>query len=121
MAIKAAGVVLASTWWVPEFPEHTVLVLLSGLAGGVCRWFAAREKIWPHGLSSVIVGGLTAVFLWPLGEPALAPWTGKLEMDPLTTTMFGGFITGLLGISLIGFVLDFGRKRMTEDDKNEPR
>lgn len=114
---SAVGVALASAYWMPAVPEHVPLVALSGLAGGICRMFAAKEKLWPQGFSSVVVGMLAATFLWPVGEPFLEPLIGNLEMEPEVSIMFGGFVTGLLGVSLIGLFVDFGRsKREARDD-----
>jgi len=111
-AVKAAvGVAGSAALWVPALPEHLVLVALSGVAGGVSRWVAARERFWPAGASSVILGCLASIFLWPVGQPILEPWLGKLEMDPTTSVMFGGYVTGLMGLTLITFIIDFTQSR----------
>lgn len=104
--IKGAGLIMASSFWIDAIPEHVPLVAVSGLAGGICRAFAVREKIWPNGASSVIVGCLVATFMWPVAEPFFAPAIGNLNIDGDVQVMFGGFVTGLLGMSLIGFFLD---------------
>lgn len=122
-AVKAAvGVGASAVLWLPAIPEHVALVAMSGIAGGMSRWVAAREKFWPAGASSVILGCLAAVFLWPVGRPILEPWLGKLEMDPTTSIMFGGYVTGLMGLTLITFIIDFTQSRtkrgQSDDDDN---
>lgn len=100
--------------WAPviaQLPEHLPLVAFSGLAGGIARWVALRERLWPDGLGTIVIGLTAAVFLWPLGEPMVEPVLGRLDMEPATAVMFGGFVTGLMGVSLIGWLLDVARAR----------
>jgi len=117
-AKAAVGVAGSAILWVPAIPEHLLLVALSGVAGGVSRWVAARERFWPAGASSIVLGSLASVFLWPVGQPLLEPWLGKLEMDPTTSIMFGGYVTGLMGLTLITFIIDFTQSR-AQKGKND--
>lgn len=123
MAItKTAMVVSAAVLSVPligDLPAHLPLVAFSGLMGGFCRWFALREKGWPDGVGSVVLGTIAAVFLWPLAEPIFGPLIGKIALEPSTSHMLGGFLTGLSGISLIGLFLDFIRARRRQQENND--
>lgn len=118
--VKAmANVVLSAGIWAPivaQLPEHLPLVAMSGLAGGIARWIALKERAWPDGLGTIVIGMTASVFLWPLGQPLVEPMLGKLEMEPVTAVMFGGFVTGLMGVSLIGWLLDIARAKKGGSD-----
>lgn len=94
-----------------ELPDYTTLAGLSGLAGGFCRWVALREQWWPQGIGSVALGGVTAIFLWPVAGGLFEPLIGRVDMEPAAARMLGGFLTGLSGVSLVGLYLDFIRAR----------
>lgn len=111
--LKATGLGVSTGIWMPvieQLPEYTIVVAMSGLAGGVCRWIADKSSVL-DGVGAVISGGLIAVFVWPLGQAMTEGIVGKLELEPVTTAMLGGFITGVLGIALIGGILDVFRAR----------
>jgi len=124
ISIAKAGIstVLSTGIWAPVvalFPEYTPLVVFSGFFGGVARWIALQEKAWPDGLGTVVTGATVALFLWPVAEPMLEPMLGQLEMEPTTAVMFGGFVTGLMGVSIIGWILDVIRAKRKEIDNAE--
>ena len=77
-----------------------------------------REKMWPDGMGSAVTGLFAATFMWPVGQPLVEGITGKLELDLVTSIMFGAYITGLLGVSVIGAILDFGTAKKIVDQKN---
>ena len=107
-SVASAGI------WAPiatSLPEHVPLIAISGFFGGLARWIALKERLWPDGLGTLVTGMTVAVFLWPVGQPFLEPAIGKLEMDPVTAMMFGGFVTGLMGVSMIGWLLDIVRAK----------
>lgn len=91
-----------------QLPQYLPIAALAGLAGGVTRWVRLREKMWPDGLSSAITGLFAASFLWPIGQPIIEGITGRLQLDPITSVLFGAYITGLLGVTVIGAILDLG-------------
>lgn len=118
MAIKTAvvslGVASATGIWLPalgELPESLPLLAVSGLAGGITRWLAKRERIWPDGFSTVISGFTSAIFLSPLAHTVVGPSLARIEMDPRTAILFGGYTAGLLGVVLIGMIIDIGEKK----------
>lgn len=116
--VTLAGTVAATAWLMPllqQFPEFTGLIALAGLAGGFCRWRLEQSRLWPNGLSLILSGMLVSVFLWPLGQPLSEQLAGRVSLDPPTAAMAGGFITGVLGLTLVGAVMDVfnaRRKRM---------
>lgn len=101
-----------------QFPEHFGLVVMSGLCGGVCRTFMEPGPIWPHAVGTVLTGLFVAAFLWPAGAPLVEPLVGRLDLAPPERAMFGGFMTGLMGVTLVGLILDFARarRRKLEED-----
>lgn len=125
-AIKATVSSLISVGiWAPiaaSVPEYVPLVAFSGFCGGIARWFALKERWWPDGLGTIVTGTTVAAFMWPVAEPILEPFLGRLDMEPSTAVMFGGFITGLMGVSLIGWVLDVIRAKREDanaDDRDK--
>lgn len=119
-ALSAA--VSAGIWGpiVSQLPEHMPLVAISGMCGGITRWIALQERWWPDGLGTIVTGVTAGVFLWPLAQPLIEPALGRLDMDPTTSVMFGGFVTGLMGVSIIGWLLDVVRaKREGSDAQND--
>lgn len=100
-----------------QFPQHIPLVAFAGLCGGVARWIADRQKLWPRGLGTILTGIMAAVFLWPVVRPLTESWTGRLDMDPETALMFGGFVAGLSGVTLIGAFVDVISSRSKRIEK----
>ncbi|WP_299734638.1 hypothetical protein [uncultured Roseobacter sp.] len=110
--IKAAGTVASLAVLAPiVLPEHVPLAALSGACGGLTRWAADRNHIWPHGAAAIVSGIMVAVFMWPAGQPLIEGFIGKLELEPVTALMFGAYVTGILGISLVGAILDVFQSR----------
>lgn len=91
--------------------DYLPVVALAGLCGGVTRWIGEGQRFWPQGLSTVLLGLMTAIFLWPIARPLTESVTGALEMGPFEGLMFGGFVSGLTGVTLVGFVIDIMRSR----------
>lgn len=117
-ALSEAASIGASEWVsiVAQLPEYLPIAACSGLAGGVTRWVRLREKAWPDGLGSALTGLFAATFMWPVGQPLVEGITGKLDLDLVTSVMFGAYVTGLLGVTIIGLILDLGKaKRIVED------
>ena len=84
---------------------------IAGALGGVVRWFTVRDKMWPDGLINVMVGAICAVYLSPIVIPMLEPVIGKITTDIDQVAGFSGFVIGIGGLSVSGFVMDFWRKR----------
>ena len=95
------------------FPEHMPLLVFCGLCGGLIRALRVLRDTHFNGwgrvfdaLLALVSGVFSAVFLWPVVRPILQPIVGPLDMEPTTAVMFGGFIAGLLGTTLIGAIID---------------
>lgn len=78
---------------------------VAGALGGLVRWFSLREN-WRDGVLTTIIGAICAVYLGPLAVPALEPLVGKLIIDPERQAGFSGFMIGLGGVAVAGFVID---------------
>lgn len=103
------------------FPQYTPLAAIAGLMGGASRWIGKRQKWWPDGLGSLIAGVMCAVSLWPLGQWYIGGKIAEMQMDPRTAVLFGGFVTGVSAVSIIGMLIDTAemrrrRLRRGEDD-----
>lgn len=91
---------------------------ISGALGGVVRWMSLRED-WRTGLTSLLVGAICAVYLGPLAIPIIEPIVGKIVVDEASRQGLSGFIIGIGGIAVAGFVIDIwkARRKQTEGDK----
>lgn len=94
-------------------------VILAGAAGGVVRWLTLRQN-WKDGMVAIIVGAICATYISPLAFPILDPMLKVVISDFVQRATFAGFIVGLGGIGLAGFILDtissFRRERKNEKD-----
>lgn len=100
----------------PLVAEAAKLALAGG-AGGLVRWATLRSK-WIDGVSGMLVGVLSSLYLSPVVEPLVSPTLGKLAPSS-NPEGFAGFMVGLGGITLTGFLIDifrFNRRRRTKDD-----
>lgn len=95
-------------WWDWLIGERGPSII-AGALGGVVRWITLQER-WKDGVASVIVGAICALYLTPLVLPALTPVIGSFVGDEVNRTGFSGFILGLAGITVSGFVIDFFRR-----------
>lgn len=85
-------------------------IALAGALGGVVRWLSLRED-WKSGIVSITVGAICAVYLAPLAIPSFEPLIGKLVVDHVSRAGFSGFLIGIGGIAVSGFVIDLWRAR----------
>lgn len=92
-------------------------VALAGAAGGLVRWLTLRSRPL-DGFIAVVVGALSATYLGPLAEPAIDALLGNIIVEETSRGAFSGFILGLGGITVTGFVMDFwkSRNRKRDDD-----
>lgn len=94
--------------------------ILAGALGGVVRWVTLAEG-WRKGTASVIVGAICAAYLSPLVLPAMTPILGGFVGDEANRAGFSGFIIGLAGITVAGFIIDFmamwTKRNLKDDDK----
>jgi hypothetical protein len=87
-------------------------VVLAGGLGGVVRWLTLKSG-WMDGLSSVIIGSICAKYLGPLCFRLLDPVLGKIIMETDSRVMLSGFLIGVGGIGVSGFIVDVWRLRST--------
>lgn len=90
---------------------------VSGAAGGFFRWVAIKPRKWTELLISVTAGFISAIYLLDIVRPLVAPFTEAAVTDRLA-----GFIAGVLGISISGFIVDafsVWKKLKGEEDKKK--
>ncbi len=85
-------------------------VALAGALGGVVRSITLREN-WRDGLLTLITGAVCATYLTPLVMPVLEPTLGKLVIQPDALSTFSGFVVGIGGMAVAGFVIDIWTAR----------
>jgi len=95
----------------------TVQVALAGAAGGLVRWITLRSP-WQDGGLMIIVGGLSAIYLGPLAEPAITALIGSFVIDEISRKTFSGFAIGLGGIGVAGIVIDFWKTKRSGSGGN---
>lgn len=78
---------------------------LAGALGGVVSWLT-RKGSWKDGLMQIVVGSICAVYLSPLAIPVLAPTLGAIVGTPDELSRLSGFVIGIGGVSVSGFILD---------------
>jgi hypothetical protein len=88
---------------------------IAGALGGLVRWVTLKESK-RDGFTSLVVGGICAIYLGPLVEPLLEPVLGKIAPDG-DAAGFSSFVVGLGGISIAGFILDVIRMRRSSLEK----
>lgn len=102
------------------FSSDQLQLMVAGLLGGLVRWATLKEP-WRQGLMSLVVGTVCARYLGPLSVPILEPIVGKLTADPQATIGLSGFVIGVGGIAVSGFVLDIwnAKRRQVKRDEEE--
>jgi hypothetical protein len=103
-------------FWMWLFGEKGQLAT-AGALGGVVRWLSLRED-WQSGLVSITVGAICALYLAPLAIPAIEPIIGKFVIDATARAGFSGFIIGIGGIAVSGFVIDLWKARARQIRKD---
>ena len=81
----------------------------AGAAGGVVRTLTLRDQIWPDGVINLTVGALCATFLYPLVVPMLKIVVGSIVANEAQILGLSGFMIGIGGLAVTGFVIDFWR------------
>lgn len=85
-------------------------LVIAGALGGVVRWMTLRDQ-WTDGLISVAVGAICSLYLSPLVTPGLVPMFGAINIARDSTNSLSGFLIGIGGITVSGFVMDLWRAR----------
>lgn len=83
---------------------------LAGIFGGLVRWITLRVG-WIDGISAIVVGGICAVYVGPLCFQLIDPVMGNLIVDPAARVGLSGFLIGVGGISVSGFLIDVWKAR----------
>lgn len=83
---------------------------LAGALGGVVRSITLRERPI-EGIGSLIVGTACSIYASPLALIVFDPVLGRLITKPGALDTFAGFATGILGMAIVGFILDVWRAR----------
>jgi hypothetical protein len=95
--------------------EHSWQAPVAGALGGVVRALTLRLPAI-EAASGVVVGGICAIYLGPLALPVIEKTLGAVVVEEASRVGLSGFIIGLGGIAVSGFVLDLW-KRLRHDQK----
>lgn len=83
---------------------------IAGALGGVVRWLTLKQPPL-DGLVSIVVGGICAVYVGPAILPIMRPIIDFGGVDPEAAQGLGGFLVGIGGILVSGFLLDLWQLR----------
>ena len=83
---------------------------IAGALGGVVRWLTLKQPPL-DGLVSVVVGCICAVYVGPAIIPIMRPVIDFAGVDPEAAQGLGGFLVGIGGILVSGFILDLWQLR----------
>jgi hypothetical protein len=86
------------------FSSGQWLDALAGGAGGFVKAISMSLSI-RDGAIAVVVGGVCAIYLAPIGDAVLDPLLGRVLASEKQASHLGGFIVGMIGIGLVGFVM----------------
>ena len=104
-------------WLAAVFGDRGAIAL-AGAAGGLVRWLTLRSHP-VDGIIAIVIGAITAIYAGPLAEPAIDALLGGVIIEAERRASFGGFLIGLGGVTVTGFILDFWRaKRGTLDEEH---
>lgn len=93
-----------------NFFSSTGQLILAGAAGGIVRWLTLKQG-WLDGLISVAVGSILAAYLGPVAVAWLKPVADFSGAGAEAAIGLGGFLVGIGGIVVSGFVIDLWHMR----------
>lgn len=80
-------------------------VVIAGAAGGLVRWFAVKAHP-VDGIIAIVVGAIMAAYAAPLALPIVDAILGHVIVEEEARAGFSGFIMGLGGVSVVGYILE---------------
>lgn len=94
---------------------------IAGALGGVVRWLTLKQPPL-DGLISVIVGAICALYVGPAIQPLLRPVVDFAGVDADAIQGLGGFLVGIGGILVSGFLIDIWqlRRKMLKQQGGAP-
>ncbi len=83
---------------------------LAGGLGGCVSWLTRRGSK-TDGAVQIVVGAISAVYLSPIAIPAMGSVFGNIVATPEELSRLSGFVIGIGGVSVSGFILDLWHRR----------
>jgi len=114
-------IAMSGTWGyllsiVTQIPDTVPLAMIGGIAGGICRilalWITDAEPLSWKSFGIVVISTISAGFIWVMMQPLAENVLGRFQMEPITAVLFGGFIVGLLGLTLIVGIIEIFPKQL---------
>lgn len=88
------------------YSSGQLLDALAGGLGGMVKWMGMALP-WKDGVVAILVGAICATYLAPIGDAMLEPILGKLLASEKQANHLGGFVVGIIGIGVVGFIMGF--------------
>lgn len=100
-----------------------VQLVIGGGMGGIARWLFLQTS-WRQGLIAIILGAILGYYVSPQFEPLMAGALAGFAADPEKLPAFAAFATGVGGIGIIGFIIDwvnYRRKQLSSGPSVETK
>ena len=105
----------------PNWPLSSADIqnIIAGALGGAVRG-AALKLPWGEAAIAVFVGGACAKYLYPLGNAIVDPIISRITSGPDQSAGLGGFVIGVLGLALVGALMDIFKQRFRGQGREPP-
>jgi len=90
-----------------DYSPYTSSQWLDALAGGLGGAVKAMtlQGTWWQKFSSILAGAICALYLAPVFDVMLESTIGKLLPTDRAALHLGGFLCGMVGLGIVGFVI----------------
>lgn len=115
---SVAALAVAEPAGLPEVAQVFALlvVIASGVAGGLARWITLSLSL-REGLLALVIGAICAVYLGPIMLPAVRYFYSTIDL-PSDPGDLAGFLAGVGGASIIGGILDVINRKTKPKPEN---
>ncbi len=98
--------------WLALFAGVDTQVTVAGMFGGLLRWIFFKAKGW-DGIGNMIVGAILGYYVSPYAVQPLGSVLGGLTDEVQNVQRLSALILGILGVGVIGFLIDWGKHWFT--------
>lgn len=102
----------AGAWLLGE----TGKIVLAGGLGGLTRWLTTERQLrrLRDGFGAAIGGGITGIYLWPLGLHAPRMFGGEAFADTPSNAAMSAYVLGAMGTSAVKMITAYLEHRASK-------